>query len=99
MPRLYQFSMRTIMEAVFVAAVVSAFLYWRNVPQDAPGRYQMLVRGSQELIFVDTSTGKAWESPSSRRGLGTDFHAGRAKGFELGPYPVLPAEVAAQVRW
>jgi hypothetical protein len=60
MPRLFQFSLRTILEAVFVAAVVSAFLYWRNVPHNAPGRYQMLVRGSQEIIFVDTSTGKAW---------------------------------------
>jgi len=65
--RFYQFSMRTIMEVVFVAAIVSAFLYWRNVPRGALGRYQMLIRPSQELIFVDTSTGKAWER--NRTGL------------------------------
>ncbi len=69
MPRIYQFSMRTILEAVFVAAVLSAFLYWRNVPRHAPGRYQMLIRGGQSLIFVDTSTGKAWE----RRHGGVDW--------------------------
>ncbi len=61
-PRFYQISLRTILELVFVAAVVLAFFDWRNVPHNQPGRYQMLSAGREQVhvIFLDTSTGKAW---------------------------------------
>jgi hypothetical protein len=62
MPRFYQVSLRTILELVFVAAVLFAFIYWRNVPRNPPGRFQMLSAGREQvqIIFLDTSTGKAW---------------------------------------
>ena len=60
MTRLYQISLPTILEVVFVAAVVSAFIYWRNLPQVPAGRYQVQVIPSGALIYIDTATGQLW---------------------------------------
>ena len=60
MARIYQVSLRTIFELIFVAAVVLAFLYWRNMPPaDPAGRYQV-IRTGELLLFIDTKTGKVW---------------------------------------
>jgi hypothetical protein len=59
-PRFYQVSLRTIMELVFVAAVVLAFFYWRNVPRDEPGRYQLEAVGNGQVLYIDTATGTVW---------------------------------------
>ncbi|HEY2415507.1 MAG TPA: hypothetical protein VGI40_24910 [Pirellulaceae bacterium] len=59
--RFYQISLRTILEAVFVLAVLLAFIYWRNVPRRDLGRYQVISADAQRLIFIDTSTGKMWQ--------------------------------------
>jgi len=71
MPRLYQVSLRTVFELMFVVAVVLAFVYWRNqASPDQSGRYQITVTGQygDRAIFLDTKTGKAWEGrPSSGR--------------------------------
>jgi hypothetical protein len=60
--RLYQISLRTILEVVFVAAVVLAFFYWRNVPRMPAGRYHVQMTDDGGLIYLDTATGEAWVS-------------------------------------
>src|SRR5438132_5486775 len=63
MARIYQVSLRTVLELVFVAAVAFAFIYWRNQPSSEPAsRYQFIStgRGEQRGVFLDTKTGKAW---------------------------------------
>src|SRR5262249_25874853 len=62
MARVYQVSLRTLLELVFVAAVAFAFIYWRNQPSPEPsGRYQFIstTSGEQRGVFLDTKTGKA----------------------------------------
>jgi len=68
MPRFYQISLRTILEAIFVVAVVLAFLYWRNVPRDSPGRYQTEYTANGGILFTDTATGEMWLGAKSDRG-------------------------------
>ena len=60
MPRFYQISLRTILELVFVAAVVMGFFYWRNVPHNQPGRYQIEAIDNGQVLYLDTATGKLW---------------------------------------
>jgi hypothetical protein len=59
-PRYYQVSLRTIMELVFVAAVGLAFFYWRNMPRDEPGRYQIEAVDNGQVLYIDTATGTVW---------------------------------------
>jgi hypothetical protein len=59
-PRFYQISLRTIFELVFLAAVVFAFLYWRNVPRRELGRYQIEAIEHGQVLYIDTATGKVW---------------------------------------
>jgi hypothetical protein len=69
MPRFYQISLRTILEVVFVAAVVLAFFYWRNIPRDTPpGRYQTIYTEHKQLLFTDAETGEMWLGSISDRG-------------------------------
>lgn len=58
--RFYQISLRTILEIVFVVSVVLAFFYWRSVPHDNAGRYQLIQPATGPTLFIDTKTGKAW---------------------------------------
>jgi hypothetical protein len=60
--RLYQVSLRTVFELVFVVAVVLAFIYWRAQPvPESSGRYQLTTTATGERgVFFDTKTGKAW---------------------------------------
>lgn len=70
MARVYQVSLRTLLELVFVAAVAFAFIYWRNQPSPEPsGRYQFISTqsGEQRGVFLDTKTGKAWRGWLGRR--------------------------------
>ena len=69
MPRIYQISLRTLLELIFVAAVVLAFFYWRNVPvANSAGRYQLMTGPGERLFFIDTKTGQIWRtSPTSGR--------------------------------
>ena len=64
--RLYQISLRTILEAVFVVAVVLAFFYWRNVPRMPAGRYHVQMTDDGGLIYLDTATGEAWIGDRNR---------------------------------
>jgi len=59
-PRFYQVSLRTLLELVFVAAIVLGFFYWRNVPRDQPGRFQIEAVENGQILFIDTATGKVW---------------------------------------
>jgi hypothetical protein len=59
-PRFYQVSLRTILELVFIAAVLLGFFYWRNVPPVASGRFQVETFRGEEVLFVDTATGETW---------------------------------------
>jgi hypothetical protein len=59
-PCFYQVSLRTILELVFVVAVIFAFLYWRNVPRPEPGRYQVDAIDHGMVLYVDTATGEIW---------------------------------------
>jgi len=60
--RLYQISLRTMLELVFVAAIFCAFLYWRNVPNLKPGRYQVHPLEGGKILYMDTETGQMWRS-------------------------------------
>ena len=68
--RFYQISLRTILEAVSVAAVVLAFLYWRNIPRDTPGpgRYHTIYTEHSQIIVTDTETGEMWLGSKTDRG-------------------------------
>ena len=66
--RLYQTSLRTILEIVFVVAVVLAFFYWRNVTRGTPGRYQTEYTESGGILFTDTATGEMWIGATGDRG-------------------------------
>ena len=69
MPRIYQLSqLRTILEVIFVVAVVLAFFYWRNVPRIAPARYQTQLTNDRGILFTDTATGEMWFGTVSNRG-------------------------------
>ncbi len=68
MPRFYQISLRTILELIFVAAVVMAFFYWRNVPRHEAGRYQTQFTDKGGILFTDTETGEIWFGATSDRG-------------------------------
>jgi len=61
-PRFYQISLRTILELVFVAALICAFLYWRNVPNPTPGRYQVHPVDGGKVLYIDTAIGQMWRS-------------------------------------
>jgi hypothetical protein len=58
--RFYQVSLRTILELLFVVAVALAFFYWRNVPRETPGRFQIQVGEKSEVLYLDTATGRVW---------------------------------------
>jgi hypothetical protein len=58
--RLYQVSLRTILELFFVVAVVLAFVYWRNVPRQPPGRFQIQVGEKSDVLYIDTATDRVW---------------------------------------
>jgi len=61
MARFYQISLRTVLEIVFVAAVVFAFVYWRNLPPPAEtGRYQLESIEQGTVLYIDTKTGEVW---------------------------------------
>jgi hypothetical protein len=100
MARAYQLSLRTLLELVFVAAVVLAFFYWRNQPSSEPaGRYQFISTsgGEQRGVFLDTKTGKAWRGwLGSRRQwdqIATPFDDATPKPA-LTPIPATAATVA-----
>jgi hypothetical protein len=61
--RFYQISLRTILEAVFVVAVVLGFIYWRNMPSAAAARYQVEVLPHGGLVFIDMAIGEMWLCP------------------------------------
>jgi len=56
-----QFSLRTVLEIVAVAAFLCAILFMRMPSANSAGRYQMWANpsGGQILIF-DTQTGNSW---------------------------------------
>jgi hypothetical protein len=60
--------LRTILELFFVIAVVFAFFYWRNVPQDASGRFQLQSIEKGEVLYIDTQSGRVWRGWSHGQG-------------------------------
>lgn len=63
--RPYQVSLRTVLELLFVIAVVLSFFYWRNMPRDATGRFQIQAVEKGEVLYIDTKTGRAWRGWSN----------------------------------
>jgi hypothetical protein len=59
-----QFSLRTLLEVIVIAAFVCALIYARAPSSNSGGRYQLIVvaqppSNPQTFIF-DTQTGKSW---------------------------------------
>jgi hypothetical protein len=97
MARFYQISLRTILEIVFVAAVVFAFVYWRNLPRPAEtGRYQIEAMEKGNLIYLDTKTGEMWSGNTTGarwREINTPDRNTGAAGI---PSTVVPAPGGGQ---
>jgi hypothetical protein len=73
MPMEPRFSLRTILEIVFVAAVVLMLVYQsvKSAPTPPPappvGRYQLENMGTNEPFLVDTLTGETYTADTSHR--------------------------------
>ena len=64
-----QFSLRTLLEVIAVAAFVCTLIYFRALSVSSAGRYQLFVTrrdvdGLNAIIF-DTQTGRTWAYGSS----------------------------------
>jgi hypothetical protein len=54
-----QFSLRTLLEVIAVAAFICALIYARNPSANSAGRYQLIYTPTNNAIIFDTQTGKS----------------------------------------
>lgn len=64
-----QFSLRTLLEVITVAAFVCALIYSRASSSSGTGRYQLTVTNQGSHVVFDTQTGKSWHYTAGVNGF------------------------------
>ena len=65
-----QFSLRTLLEVIVIAAFVCALIYARAPSANSAGRYQVLgYPGAGQILIFDTQSGKSWYNNPARHSI------------------------------